>query len=843
MKKIVFSLIALIVLINTPAFGIDAWIRINQLGYMPNDQKKAILISETPRNITSFQLLDALTYEKVAEYKTITEGGGFGQFVNSWILDFSGFKKQGAFFIQVGDVYSPTIYINKNIYVSTADSLLNFLRLQRCGVNPVLSRGCHRTDGFEARETSTRTSNNTLSSRSNLIDVTGGWHNGADNIKFGATSAVTVYQLLFAYQQYPTAFGDYFDAAGKPGSNGIPDILDEAKWGLEWLVKMCPRSQKIYHQVGDDRDHTGFTMPYDDKVNYGRGAGNGRPVYQATGEVQGLFSVKNNSTGIASIAGKYSSAFALGAAVLAPYAPEFAKRLEEKAVETYQVGKENAGVCQAVPANSPLFMKEENWVDDMELAAIQLFHLTYDHQYVEDAAGFGRREPVTPWLFSGTTEYYQWYPFVNIGHYMLAKLENPVFKKEFTENLRMGLERMNLNSKTNVFRVSVPMSWGSNNLVIALATQCQLYRELTNDNQFLEMENALIDWLLGLNPWGTSMIVGLPYKNGQTPSSPHSALWVKERIRPCGGVVSGAISREDLDAVLPNFNPLYGDQYSRFQSDWATYYDEVDNFATNEVTIDRTSALSVLLAQKQYSGVKNKTGDKNIYSYGGITQTDPEQKRISLIFSGHAYADGAETIRKTLLKHNVKASFFFTGDFYRNSKYSKYIKSLKKDGHYLGAHSDKNTLYCSWENRDQLLVSKNEFVSDLQQNFSAMKKFRINKEDAPFFLPPFQWYNDEVSAWCKESGMQLVSFTSGTYTNADYTIPEMRESYYSSQEIYNKVLQIEQEKGLNGYIMFFNIGTDERRADKFYDRLDDLLYELKNKGYEFVDLYKSTDAF
>jgi len=56
-------------------------------------------------------------------------------------------------------------------------------------------------------------------------------------------------------------------------ANGIPDILDEAKWGLDWMLKMHPEPDLLFAQVADDRDHKGFVLPPDDRVDYGWGPG------------------------------------------------------------------------------------------------------------------------------------------------------------------------------------------------------------------------------------------------------------------------------------------------------------------------------------------------------------------------------------------------------------------------------------------------------------------------------------------------------------------------------------------------------------------------------------------
>lgn len=216
-----------------------------------------------------------------------------------------------------------------------------------------------------------------------------------------------------------------------------------------------------------------------------------------------------------------------------------------------------------------------------------------------------------------------------------------------------------------------------------------------------------------------------------------------------------------------------------------------------------------------------------------MVRGDTTQKVLSIVFTGGDYADGGKHIQKTLKLHEVKASFFFTGDFYRNPEFELIIKNLYNDDHYLGAHSDKHLLYCDWNKRDSLLVSKQAFFMDLKDNYKEMEKFGITAEDAPFFLPPYEWYNDSISKWTADAGYQLINFSPGTRSNADYTTPDMR-SYQSSEVIYQSIVDYEKENayGLNGFILLIHIGTSRERTDKFYDRLDELIIWLKSQGYE-----------
>ena len=222
------------------------------------------------------------------------------------------------------------------------------------------------------------------------------------------------------------------------------------------------------------------------------------------------------------------------------------------------------------------------------------------------------------------------------------------------------------------------------------------------------------------------------------------------------------------------------------------------------------------------------------FSYGAVIRGDSTQKGIALVFTGDSYADGAEHIIKVLNDEDVKASFFFTGNFYRNRNFRSAIEKLKEDDHYLGAHSDKHLLYCAWENRDSTLVSEKEFKEDLLNNYNEMEKFDISFNDAEYFLPPYEWYNDTITKWTKELGLELINFTPGTISHADYTTPDL-SNYKSSEEIHNSILNYEKNNtsGLNGFILLIHFGTHPDRRDKYYFYLQNLINELKKRDYSF----------
>ncbi len=226
---------------------------------------------------------------------------------------------------------------------------------------------------------------------------------------------------------------------------------------------------------------------------------------------------------------------------------------------------------------------------------------------------------------------------------------------------------------------------------------------------------------------------------------------------------------------------------------------------------------------------------KFTYDHGAIIRGNRTRKELALVFTGDQFADGGEYIRTVLLKYQIKASFFLTGNFYRNPAFKKIIYALKSDSHYLGAHSDQHLLYCDWKDRDSLLVSREQFLVDLKDNYAIMARFGIKKSQARYFLPPYEWYNRTIADWTQQFGLTLINFSPGTKSHTDWTYPELGKNYQPSDAILESILNFEgnQPDGLNGFILLLHIGSDPRRSDKFHFKLDQLISELIQRGYQF----------
>jgi peptidoglycan/xylan/chitin deacetylase (PgdA/CDA1 family) len=816
-----------------------AWIRINQLGYKPGGVKVAVwcgkqqlAIGNLPVGRQGWQLVNANTNEIVFSAKFEKPFGAYGPFSQTYRLNFSSFNKPGRYYLQAGDTRSPEFEIGDDVYKGAADFCLRYMRQQRSGFNPFLKDSCHTHDGYVLYGEKAGIKDSTH------IDVVGGWHDASDYLQYASTSANATYHLLMAYRDFPKVFGDEKLANGLDGKNGMADVLDEAKWGLDWLLKMHPKEDWMFNQVGDDRDHIGMRIPKEDSA-YGKGYE--RPVYFVSGEPQQRGKFMNNTTGTSSIAAKFSSAFGLGYLQFAKSDTAYANLLYQKSNTALNYAGKKFGPTQTASVKSPYIYAEDNWYDDMELAeavqisALKKFYNKDDEILVagpvHNVETFARLERVTPWLGSDTAKHYQWYPFINIGHYEGAKQLSGMQKDSIIGYYKEGIQRVWNQAKQNAFYRGVPFIWCSNNLTTSFAIQCYWYRQLTGDKTFSELEQANFDWLFGGNPWGTSFVYGLP-ANGDTPADPHSAFTHLKSYPIDGGLVDGPVYGSIYNNLI-GITLYQPDEYGEFQSNLAVYHDDYGDYSTNEPTMDGTASLIYLLAAKD--------SERNLFTYdhGAIIRGDSSSKNIALVFTGDEFGDGGDIIVNTLRQQKIKASFFFTGRFYNNPAFKKTIQQLNKDGHYLGPHSNQHLLYCDWNKRDSLLVTREDFTNDLLANLDRMHTRGIDTSKTKFFLPPYEWYNDSIAAWTKELGLQLINYTPGTLSHADYTTPAGK-NYRSTDRIYRSILDHEANSpsGLNGFILLMHIGTDPKRTDKLYKKLPRLITYLRSKGYHFQSIEK-----
>ncbi len=596
-----------VLLISTsvsPLRADEIFIRVSQVGYRPQDTKIAIAFARSapPEDFAVF-----VADSKIAAFtgKAVPViGVKWGKFENHAELDFSGLNVPGRYVLQLGESQSAPFTVGPEVYGELTGHLLEFMRQQRCGYNPWLDAVCHPFDG--------RTAYGPLASGTHL-DARGGWHDAADLLKYLLTSGNATAQMLLAYQmgssrpavQAPKSsassersiLADQVNALGQPYPNGVPDVLDEARWGLEWMLNLHPTPDQLYHQVADDRDHAGRRLPPNEIADYGWGKGGARVVYFADGRPQGLQQYKSESTGVANLAGRYAAAMALAYQIWKddPRQRPFAERCLQAGKEVYDLGRAKEGVQQGNSYGAPYRYEETTWADDMEWGAAELYRATRKRQYLADAKRYADLAASESWMGQEQTGHYQYYPFMNVGHFRLYDLVERPFKRTLAAYYREGIERCVRTGDGNPYRIGVPFIWCSNNLTTALATQCLLYEWMTGDVRYHAFAAKQRDWLLGRNPWGYTMFTEI---GSVFPKDPHLMTMQLSKRAVRGGLVDGPVY-ERIFKSLKGVSITEPDPLAAFQGQ-AVYHDDVQDYSSNEPTMDGTASAILLWALCNY---------------------------------------------------------------------------------------------------------------------------------------------------------------------------------------------------------------------------------------------------
>ena len=350
--KYFLSLLLCIVFTSAIAQDSTSFIRVNLVGYTNSAPKKALIISKEKIKVAFF-IYAVPSNTKTPIKTTLSKNQPWDPFPYNYMLDFSSVTTAGDYQIQSADGTIQSAIFHIGPYPALFEDVVNFMQTQRCGYNPYIDAVCHPFDG--------RSFYGNMPDKT-YVDARGGWHDAGDQLKYLITGSNATARMLQAYEWNKKAFKDQYNAWGQKGSNGIPDILDEAKWGLDWIHRLHPAPDQLIHQIADDRDHLGFKLPNDDPADYGFGANKDRPAYFADGKPQGLGKYKSAATGVANLAGRSAAAMAMGYRIWKNNIKDevFALQCLKDAKELYAVGKAKEGYQQG---------NENTWADDMEWGA------------------------------------------------------------------------------------------------------------------------------------------------------------------------------------------------------------------------------------------------------------------------------------------------------------------------------------------------------------------------------------------------------------------------------------------------------------------------------------------
>jgi endoglucanase len=563
----------------------SAALRINLLGYPAKGPKKCLLLEFSV--IRHRYTLERGDGRMIALNTVRSERRPWAPFKFVYTLDFSGVEDTGRYRIvrNDGQLSSPWFRIGGQPAVH--EDVVRFMQTQRCGYNPFLDRICHPYDG--------RSFYGPMPD-SSYVDARGGWHDAGDQLKYLITGSNATARMMMAWEAFPDAFKDAVNSWGRPGGNGMPDILDEARWGLDWIHRLHPAADQLIHQVADDRDHLGFKLPYNDSSNYGWGPNSFRTAYFATGNPQGAGKYKSEATGVSNVAGRSAAAMAMAARIWRnlPDGSDFSDHCLTAARSLYRMGRVKEGFQQGNSYGAPYRYNERTWADDMEWAAAELYASSGDAIFLKEAIHYAQLVNTESWMERDSVSHYEMYPYVNMGHYALWKVGDSLTKRMVEGFYRHNLERIEARAHLNDYGVGHLFVWCSNNFAAAVATQSLLYEQMTGDRRFRPLMQDHINWLLGLNPWGTSMITGIP-ADGDHPVDVHMPFWRRLGKSVAGSLVDGPLWSSIHEGML-QISLSQPDEYRHLQPGHITYWDDWADYSTNEPTMDGSADMIHWLA-------------------------------------------------------------------------------------------------------------------------------------------------------------------------------------------------------------------------------------------------------
>ena len=528
-------------------------IKTNQLGYEAEGEK--LFVVRYNQDVTDFTIKNADTDEVVytgtlsVDYKNSPSGGGTMRYG-----DFSDFKDPGTYYISVeGDGDSYPFVIGDDIYKDAYKDVVRLLTLQRCGMELTSDIAgdfahpeCHMGDAL-------------IYGTNETIDVTGGWHDAGDYGRYVVPGAKTVKDLFLSYTTSTAATGDDF---GIPESgNGVPDILDEARYELEFFFKMQADNGGVYHKV------TCAVFP---------------EVVMPQDETDPLIVCPISTTAT----GDFAAVMAEASVLYKAYDADFAAKCLEAAEKAYDYMDQYAldeknGFVNPEDIDTGEYPDAKN-KDEFLWAAVELFIVTGDSKYEEKVAeledlgfNFG-----LGWADVGTYGVYD--------YLMYAKNNdtNEELTQALTDDMMFYAKKEMKALDSDVYFISLANNfpWGSNMTVANNAMFYQMVYDVTGEEDYLFYAKHGLDYLFGINPVGYCYVTG--YGTLSPEHTHHRPSQYVGKSVP-GMVVGGA-----------NSNP--SDPYAKavlsLRKNGKCYVDNASSYSTNEITIYWNSPVIYLLS-------------------------------------------------------------------------------------------------------------------------------------------------------------------------------------------------------------------------------------------------------
>jgi|GEM_PF-5558061 len=548
------------------------YIEVNMVGYLQNDTKIAIMQSDSSASGSFYVKRDS---DDTTVYTgTIGNDRGGESFNHSYELDFSSFGPSagGPYYLEVGSTESERFYISSTGYAQVVKKILKFYKSQRCGDwDPEIHGACHEHDA-----------NARIDGGGSTHDASGGWHDAGDYLKFVVTTSYAAYSLLFTYEfmdehfleaNVNNAFGDSYSvtsSGGTSGANSIPDICDEARVGLEWLLKMT--SGSYYFQVGSRADHEGSAVGCGN-MNVWRWPESDDNCSDCCEDITQR--VVHEDFG-KNLAGKCMAAFALAYKIWNDngWDSSFANTCRSR---SQSIKNDLSSITENCKDTTDNYYEENTYQDDVAIGLIEMYRNGDATQSEAENAvnGLWDSEPIG-W---GSMEFFAYYR---------ARKEG--FGNNIDQKMNNILSGPDNNMDSDIFYqgASYP-SWGSTPRFMGLAAGALMYRHrrASLDDRYYMLAVNERDFIYGRNQWGASFVVGVgedgPDGTDDDPEDMASFLDYVYSSKIVGAVVGGPTLFQ-YESDRPS-----SDEYEDFHTkarDNVIYFDYRYSYIVNEPSID-----------------------------------------------------------------------------------------------------------------------------------------------------------------------------------------------------------------------------------------------------------------
>lgn len=526
-------------------------ISVDQIGYVSGEKKTAVFRGD---NIDkTFEIINS-SNEKVVytgEIKGSISNSTAGE-INAY-GDFSDLKVEGTYYIQTKNLgKSYEFKIGSGIYDSAFNDVVKMLYLQRCGCEIPADKG------GDFAHSACHTSKATIYGTSTKIDVTGGWHDAGDYGRYVVPGAKTVADLFLAYEMNPSAFSDN---TGIPESgNSMPDVLDEARYELEWMLKMQDKtSGGVYHKV-TCANFPGMVMPQDEKDELIVS-----PVsVTATEDFAAVMALSSR------IFAKTDKTFSDKCLKASQKAFDYVEKLTAK-----DGFKNPSGIVTGEYPDS-VSRDERFW------ASAELFRATHEKKY-NDIIKEQIQSALPEGLGWADMGYYGSMAYLNTDKSVIDKTIYDKIKNQILNKAKEILKK----SKSDGYFISMgdKYPWGSNMTVANNAELLIMADYIEPNGEYIQSAREHLHYLFGRNPMAISYVTG--YGTVSPVNTHHRPSVALKKTMP-GMLVGGPDSSlEDPFAA----KVLAGQPAAK------CYADNSQSYSTNEITIYWNSPLIVMMSE------------------------------------------------------------------------------------------------------------------------------------------------------------------------------------------------------------------------------------------------------